>query len=472
MEEQLRKDEILFLPIIGTDRFLVIRKDRKGKPLYVSYQDLLNQLLAIISQNVGSGLLLQTNNTTNPVQNVLNLLQGSGVTIVDNGDGSVTINASGGGSPYTADNGLTENPTNNFQLGGATLGTGNLIRDTYITNDGFIFRIDQTTGNALFLNTTTGTGLTSIVGTGIAVRSRSDSGVALEGLSFDDYSLLLIRETAGTNDVIGLIKGQRNTTGAAAAGLGGALELWIEHRNTIPSPSPTVPTATFEAIWLNPGPLVANRVGKFRIRLDLADVQQDILSGIATGQITLEKYGLGTFTGTAAYMLAVNSIGEIIESPIPPPVIKSISSGANITGDLNINVSKTLLIPANYFPSNSMVRITQSCYSNTAFSTATARIYINDTPDLAGTPVLIGTVIMSGNANTNSFITRHLAIENNASLQRVNNPAQNVFLDQNAAMTRSLLSIDFTTVKYYVATVQLGNISKTASMDDVTIEVL
>jgi hypothetical protein len=309
MEEQLRKDEILFLPIIGTDRFLVIRKDRKGKPLYVSYQDLLNQLLAIISQNGGSGLLLQTNNTTNPVQNVLNLLQGSGVTIVDNGDGSVTISAAG---LVTADNGLIATGTN-VQLGGATLGTGNLIRNTFITNDGFTFRIDQTIGNALFLNTTTGAGLTSIVGTGFAVRSRSNSGIALEGLSFDDYSLLLIRETAGTNDVIGLIKGQRNTTGAAAAGLGGALELWVEHRNTMPSPSPTVPTATFEGIWLNPGPLVANRVGKFRIRLDLADVQQDILSGLATGEITLGKYGLGAITGTPTFNLAVDANGKVIE---------------------------------------------------------------------------------------------------------------------------------------------------------------
>lgn len=43
------------------------------------------------------GIVLRTNGVDNAVQNVLDLVNGSNVTIVDNGDGSVTINASGGG---------------------------------------------------------------------------------------------------------------------------------------------------------------------------------------------------------------------------------------------------------------------------------------------------------------------------------------------------------------------------------------
>lgn len=47
------------------------------------------------------------------------------------------ITGGGGGGTYTADNGLTENPTGNFQLGGT------LISDVTIQGDKFIFLIDS-----------------------------------------------------------------------------------------------------------------------------------------------------------------------------------------------------------------------------------------------------------------------------------------------------------------------------------------
>ena len=46
----------------------------------------------------GYGLTLRTNGVDNAVQNILDLVEGTNVTITDNGDGSVTIDASGGGS--------------------------------------------------------------------------------------------------------------------------------------------------------------------------------------------------------------------------------------------------------------------------------------------------------------------------------------------------------------------------------------
>jgi hypothetical protein len=45
----------------------------------------------------GFGILLQTNSVNNQVQSLLNLVNGTNITIVDNGDGSVTINCTGGG---------------------------------------------------------------------------------------------------------------------------------------------------------------------------------------------------------------------------------------------------------------------------------------------------------------------------------------------------------------------------------------
>jgi hypothetical protein len=39
---------------------------------------------------------LRTNTVTNPTQNILDLKQGTNITIVDDGVGGVTINSSGG----------------------------------------------------------------------------------------------------------------------------------------------------------------------------------------------------------------------------------------------------------------------------------------------------------------------------------------------------------------------------------------
>jgi len=62
------------------------------------------------------GLLLQVNDVNNVDQTVLNLVEGTGINIVDNGNGSVTISCNIAG--YTVNNGLNEDPANNFKLGG------------------------------------------------------------------------------------------------------------------------------------------------------------------------------------------------------------------------------------------------------------------------------------------------------------------------------------------------------------------
>lgn len=53
----------------------------------------------------GFGITLQTNGVNNAVQSLLNLVAGSNITITDNGDGSVTIDSTGGGgtgAPYVS----------------------------------------------------------------------------------------------------------------------------------------------------------------------------------------------------------------------------------------------------------------------------------------------------------------------------------------------------------------------------------
>jgi len=70
------------------------------------------------------GLQLQVNGVDNIDQNLLDLVEGSGINIVDNGNGSVTISCSTG--VYTVSNGLNEDPASNFKLGGY------LVEDTTV----------------------------------------------------------------------------------------------------------------------------------------------------------------------------------------------------------------------------------------------------------------------------------------------------------------------------------------------------
>jgi hypothetical protein len=92
--------EFLAVPINGTDLIAFYRGSNISRPLYLRYSTFLD----ILSQSIGGGatLLLETNGVQNPSQTLLNLIQGSGITITDNGSGGVTIAATGGASFITS----------------------------------------------------------------------------------------------------------------------------------------------------------------------------------------------------------------------------------------------------------------------------------------------------------------------------------------------------------------------------------
>ena len=92
--------DFLAVPINGTDLIAFFRGSNISRPLYLRYSTFLD----ILSQSIGAGttLLLQTNSVDNPSQTLLNLIQGSGITITDNGSGGITIAATGGASFITS----------------------------------------------------------------------------------------------------------------------------------------------------------------------------------------------------------------------------------------------------------------------------------------------------------------------------------------------------------------------------------
>ena len=77
----------------------------------------------------GSGITLKVNGTNNAVQTLLNLVAGTGMTITDNGDGSVTFDATGGGggggvqsvTGLNTDNTDPENPIVRISVDGTTI---------------------------------------------------------------------------------------------------------------------------------------------------------------------------------------------------------------------------------------------------------------------------------------------------------------------------------------------------------------
>jgi hypothetical protein len=81
----------------------------------------------IKTTTAGSGLLLQTNNQTNPSQSVLNLVQGTNISLSSNAQGQVTIGntASAGSIPTKSNIGLF--PSSRLFTGNGTLSAGNTI---------------------------------------------------------------------------------------------------------------------------------------------------------------------------------------------------------------------------------------------------------------------------------------------------------------------------------------------------------
>jgi hypothetical protein len=281
-------NQFLVQPINASDLIVVFRGSDVSRPLYMTYKNLLAVLTAAISGGGTSGLLLQTNNVNNPVQDVLNLIQGSGISIVDNGDGSVTFSATGGGS-VTADNGLTET-SGNVQLGGL------LIQDTTIDTSTFNFIVSRAqTGSAL-----------QVINNGlIGVPS------AAEFTSKESHATLHLRNAASTNTIETIIKLERQTTGTAANGIGGAIDIWVETLFQTGITPAGIPAVRLVARWTVAALLT--RSSRFELYTVHNAVQKLVQEMSSYGQQRLNAYGVGDFADTPTYLLGVDASGNVIE---------------------------------------------------------------------------------------------------------------------------------------------------------------
>ena len=274
----------IVLPLIPTDIFQVIRPTQnKDAVLDLTYQQLLSALSEVFSGG-GSLILLKTNGTDNPNQNILNLVEGDGITISDDGLGNITITSTGGGGgTYTVDNGLSPDPldANNFQLGGT------LLKDTTI----------DAVSNQLIVTGNKG------VPFPVMRIENTGSGSGLQ-ITANNIAMSLIANLPSPSTVQTSMELTRATSGSAAAGIGQAIQFTNQAgassfyiANRIISQLTNASTSGFTSKMIFTG--------------NLSNSERDILTLLGTGQLQLNQYTGTALDGAVVKVLGVDASGNV-----------------------------------------------------------------------------------------------------------------------------------------------------------------
>jgi hypothetical protein len=328
-------NEFLVFPIVDLDLMVLYRGSDISRPLYVPY----SKFIAFITANItpASALLLQTNGTDNGSQTLLNLIQGSGITIADDGLGGITISASGGGS-ITADNGLTLTGSN-VQLGGT------LIQDTTITNSTFDLIITGTPSAkadySFQVITTSGSGGAQKIDAfkqGIEVISGSVGISIVSGTAaLTTKGQLGNQHTLVDGSATSLISSFTKEFLSLAASNGDGLIIAFLLANPLTNPNSAAGQISF--LYTDAS------LGRVKFALAAADQQGSgniiCLEGHYNGSVVMPQYGIGTFTGTAAYNLAVDASGNVIEVSLGGSGIASINTDTTSAQTLSIGSGGT-----------------------------------------------------------------------------------------------------------------------------------
>jgi len=257
------------------------------------------RVLQLIQENGGAGVTLKVDGTNNVNQGILDLIPGSGITIVDNGDGTVTFTSTGGSGtgdvvgPASA----TDNAIARFD--GTT---GKLIQNSAAT-------IADTSGNitaGTYNGNTIGAGSTSGTNTGDQTSVSGNAGTAT------------VLQTART---IGTITGDATSAGSSFDGS-------ANNTNALTLATVNSNVGSFGSATAAPA-VTVNAKG-----LVTAVTTNTITPSV--GSIT----GLGTGVGTA---LAVN-VGTAGAFVTNGGALGTPSSGTvtNLTGTASININGTV----------------------------------------------------------------------------------------------------------------------------------
>lgn len=168
---------------------------------------------------------------------------------------------------------------------------------------------------------------------------------------------------------------------------------------------------------------------------------------------TVETNGVRTIagggTGATTASAALAALGA-------PRSLSNVVSGTIVTGTLSNTASKALSIPANSFLTNDCpeltVRVRRTGANSSQFQT---RIYWNTTPDIAGTPILIGRGpnVIAGSSTL--YLSRLLAIVNSTNSTSVNDVTVQNTLDYGITTPiPQSIAIDWTQDGFIVVAIQ------------------
>jgi hypothetical protein len=203
---------------------------------------------------------------------------------------------SGGIGEVVARNGLSNINDSTVELGSSSFGAFSpLLHTTYINTGGYGLQVTGASSTSLWAISSTGQGL-GVQG--------ATTGASIQG---GTLPLWAFNSDATNPDQVkrGLLI-SRNATFTAAAGEGISLEFGLRNsagsNNTMAKMSGIYTDPTSGAVATKLVTNLANGAGT-----------NDVFTLYGTGAAALDKYGLGTFTGTEAYRLAVDASGNIIE---------------------------------------------------------------------------------------------------------------------------------------------------------------
>ncbi len=289
-----------------------------------------------------------TNNTTS--ERKLHIAGTGAVTLDDYGGGTITGTptygaafdstgkiievALGGGGSLSANNGLTENVTDNVQLGGS------LVQNTTVTGAGFAMNFTNNTGTGTLTvtNSSNGYALFATAQNSVAVWAEATTGTAFFANVGNNAEVFDgVASHTSQNDVKQIMLLNRNSSGGVGQdGIGLKLVFGAET-------SVTTSVTTNELISKWSTATHASRTSEFIITgVDNATAAADKLTLSGTGALKLNEYGGGSFTGTATYSLQVDSSGNVIEGALGGG---SLSADNGLTENVanNVQLGGTLL---------------------------------------------------------------------------------------------------------------------------------
>lgn len=218
-------------------------------------------------------------------------------------------------SVITASNGLTKTG-NDIALGGT------LTQNTNINNDGaYLLSLSGNRSSYMFTVTNSGTSNTDsgvkFVAGGLGLLAQSTQG-ELAG-QFDT-------ENTTTNSALSALQLNRNvTSGSGANSIGVKLTFGLETSTTASTISNNIVSQWTDATH-------ATRSSKLSITSVNSGTESNSLEIASSGALRLNKYGTGTFTGTATKTLQVDASGNIIEGVLNPSSTGGIYGGSGVIG--------------------------------------------------------------------------------------------------------------------------------------------